>query len=99
MLSGVFPDCVHVTRTGLRNASDDEIWTFARRNNHCIVTFDADFINIATLRGYPPKIIHLTTGNRTTTQITTLLTSNKNLIEAFLHEESYKNLSCLEIAD
>ena len=99
LLSGIFPGCAHVTKAGLTNASDDEIWTFAKRNNHCIVTFDADFINIMTLKGLPPKIIHIKSGNRKTAQISKMLIANKDLIEAFLREASYQNIGCLEITD
>ncbi len=40
-------------------ATDREIWSFARENGFCIVTFDSDFNDLATLQGQPPKIIWL----------------------------------------
>jgi predicted nuclease of predicted toxin-antitoxin system len=51
-----FPDCSQVTLEGLTDAKDVEIWQWAKRNNCCIVTFDADFLDILTLRGFPPKV-------------------------------------------
>ena len=98
IISDTCPNCIHVSKAGLTNASDDDIWTFAKKNNHCIVTFDSDFLNIATLKGHPPKIIHLKTGNRKTFPIAELLITNKELIESFLYDTSYEDIACLEIA-
>lgn len=66
---------------------------------YTIVTFDADFVNIATLKGHPPKILIIKTGNRTTAQIASLLIDKIKLIKAFLENESYSFLGCLEISD
>lgn len=98
-LSEAFPNCVHVTSVRLTNSSDDVIWTYAKENNHCIVTFDADFLNFATLRGCPPKVILLKTGNRKTVQLAEFLKTNKDLIDQFLHNLAYLNIACLEIAN
>jgi predicted nuclease of predicted toxin-antitoxin system len=62
------------------------------------VTFDADFLNLATLRGIPPKVILLKTGNRKTGQLMELLKANRELIDQFLHDVSYQSIGCLEIA-
>jgi predicted nuclease of predicted toxin-antitoxin system len=64
----------------------------------CIITFDADFLNLATLRGIPPKVILLKTGNRKTNQLVELLMANRELIDQFLHDIRYQNIGCLEIA-
>lgn len=37
--------------------------------NFTIVTFDADFYDISLIKGCPPKIIWLRTGNLTTSEI------------------------------
>jgi predicted nuclease of predicted toxin-antitoxin system len=39
----------------LVDASDLEIWSYAKNNNYTIVTFDADFIDLANLKGSPPE--------------------------------------------
>jgi len=97
-LSDIFSNCIHVSNVKLNNSSDDDIWKYAKENDLCIVTFDADFLNLATLRGNPPKIILLKTGNRKTSQLTQLLKTNKELIDQFLHDVNYQNIACLEIA-
>jgi len=75
-----------------------EIWTFAKGTGYTIVTFDADFLNLATLKGHPPKIILLKTGNRTTIEIASLLIKNKDLIVSFLEDKNYSMVACLEIS-
>jgi predicted nuclease of predicted toxin-antitoxin system len=82
----------------LTNSSDDDIWRYAKDNNLCIVTFDADFLNLATLKGIPPKVILLKTGNRKTSQLIELLKANRELIDQFLHDVNYQNIGCLELA-
>lgn len=74
-----------------------EIWEYAKNNNFCIVTFDADFVDIATIKGHPPKIIWLRTGNMTTENIAQILMEKKQLIDLFLEGEENKDIACLEI--
>lgn len=45
---------------------DTEIWTYAKRNDYTIVTFDEDFYDWQVLKGFPPKIIWLRLGNTPT---------------------------------
>ncbi len=60
LLSPYFPDISHVDQIGLpMTASDEQIWEHARLNNFIIVTNDKDFLNMATVKGFPPKIILL----------------------------------------
>lgn len=82
---------------GLENASDIEIWRYAKKNNFAIVTFDADFSDFTTFFGHPPKVIWLRTGNKTTKAIAECLIQNTDIIKDFLNSENYKNISCLEI--
>ena len=48
LISGSFPASKHVRESGLENSTDLEIWDFARIHKLCIVTFDADFIDLST---------------------------------------------------
>ncbi|MBS1501228.1 MAG: DUF5615 family PIN-like protein [Bacteroidetes bacterium] len=57
LLSGAFDIVDHVKLLRLTDASDIEIWRFAKSNQHTIVTFDSDFVVLATLYGTPPKVI------------------------------------------
>ena len=56
----------HIKDLDLTDASDLEIWQYAKINGFAIVTFDADFADIAHIKGCPPKIIWLRLGNMTT---------------------------------
>lgn len=53
-------DTIHVTECGLDSASDGEILTFARGENRCVVTLDADFHAIlARSRAISPSVIRI----------------------------------------
>jgi len=56
-LPEVYQGSAHVTSENLTNATDNEIWAYAKKNDFIIVTFDADFADISTVKGYPPKVI------------------------------------------
>jgi len=73
-----------VSDLSLVSSSDIEIWEFAKVNNYCIVTFDFDFIDISTLKGFPPKVIWLRTGNTTTETLVTKFRSDLSQIKDFL---------------
>lgn len=94
-----FKDSKHVSSLGLNNASDFEIWNYAKRSGFAIVSFDSDFINLATFHGHPPKVLLIKTGNRKTLQLSNLLTQKRTLIVAFLNDEKYGDMACLEIID
>ena len=94
LLKESFPDCTQVTLEGLGNARDMDIWLWARQNDCCIVTFDADFLDIITLRGFPPKVLFMRLGNRRTKDLAEILLKRKQVIEDFLAD---KSIGCLEI--
>jgi predicted nuclease of predicted toxin-antitoxin system len=56
-----FPGSLHVSSCYLERTSDVEIWEFAEKNGYAILTRDIDFYSLSTLRGCPPKVIHLVT--------------------------------------
>jgi predicted nuclease of predicted toxin-antitoxin system len=85
-----------VRRLGLENVSDQMIWDYAKENNYAIIIFDNDFIDLATLNGYPPKIIWLRTGNMTTDNIAKVLISHFENIRIFLKDQQYEDIACLE---
>ena len=92
-----FPSCGQVRELGLENATDIEIWEYAKENEYAIVTFDADFYEISQYRGHPPKIIWIRTGNITMKNLAVMLTERKDEINNFLEREEYGELACLEI--
>lgn len=92
-----FRDSGQVKRLGLENSTDLEIWEYARNNGYTIVTFDSDFMDIANLKGHPPKIIWLRTGNTTTDSIANLLLSKVDQVTEFLNNPENKDWACLEM--
>lgn len=83
-LAEIFPDSSHVQFHELVETSDSEIWEFARVQDFCIVTQDADFAERSRLYGSPPKVVWLRCGNASTKQVKTLLRSGAEVIQALL---------------
>lgn len=96
-LSDHFPGIKHVKDFDLEFAKDREIWGFARKNNFAIVTLDADFSDLATLYGLPPKIIWIRFGNTLTQHFVDKFLQRKELIISFLSDEHMSEIACLEI--
>ena len=92
-----FPEITQVKELGLENASDLEIWNYAKKYKYTIVTFDADFYDLALLKGIPPKIIWLRTGNTSTKNIIKLIIDNHFIITEFITNKEYKDVDCIEI--
>ena len=90
VLKSHFDDCVHVDDTGLQcPAKDLEIWDYAQEREMVIVTNDEDFLRLSTLRGFPPKVLLLRTGNQSRKFIEHLLISLKSQIEMFLESSEH----------
>lgn len=89
-LKASLPDCIHVSQTPLRYASTDRtIWEYAKTRSYIIVTFDADFKDLANLLSFPPKVILLKTGNCSTESVVTLLQNRLGEISKFNKSEIY----------
>jgi predicted nuclease of predicted toxin-antitoxin system len=87
-LRELFPDSAHIFHTGLaRYTSDETIWEYARINGFVIVTADADFLDLAAVRGAPPKIVRLENCNYRTSQIEELIRRNAILISELEHSD------------
>lgn len=85
-LAELFPNSFHVFDTGLaRFTSDETIWAYAGKNGFIIVTADSDFIDLATSRGTPPKVVHLENCNYRTSQVEELLRRHAILIAELEH--------------
>lgn len=95
-LIDVFPGSKQVRHLGLENASDSSIFDYAKENGFSIVTFDSDFLDLNIIRGIPPKIIWLRTGNLTTRSVAHLLNRNIKLVRTFL-EPQQTDVGILEI--
>lgn len=62
-----------------------------------MITFDADFYDLVTLYGHPPKMIWLRTGNTSTQNLGKIITNHFEIIESFLTDNNLNDVGCLEI--
>lgn len=90
----LFPDCENVGRVKLLGTDDFVIWEYAKKNDFAIVTFDEDFSELSLLKGYPPKVILLKTGNISKESLTQLFIDKREIILSFLENEDF---GCLEL--
>ena len=81
-LSDLFPQSPHVFALGLDQVSDIEIRDYARQNDFCIVTRDADFSDLCVLHGFPSKIIWIRRGNCAVSTLEEILRQHHNDIQA-----------------
>ncbi len=58
-LAELYPESAHVVQFDLLESPDREIWEFAKSNAFMIVSADADFYELATTLGPPPKVLWL----------------------------------------
>ena len=93
-LGDAFPGSSHVQLHKLAEKTDTEIWEFAKANNFCIVTQDADFAERSRLYGSPPKVIWLRCGNVPTREVELLIRSGTEAIQELLTDS---RLHCLEL--
>ena len=81
-LKPIFGGCAHVDLIGLNvPAVDIEIWNYALENEYIIITKDNDFLDLLELKGFPPKIVLLKTGNNSSRALLELLKKIKPMIE------------------
>jgi predicted nuclease of predicted toxin-antitoxin system len=93
-LADIFPESSHVQFHDLAEKADTEIWEFAKLNDFCIVTQDADFPERSRLYGSPPKVVWLRCGNTPTNQVEALIRSGATAIQELLRNS---DLHCLEL--
>ncbi|ULQ47879.1 DUF5615 family PIN-like protein [Flagellatimonas centrodinii] len=91
-----YPDTSQVALLGLEQASDREIWQFARTHGYVLVTQDSDFRDLAELFGSPPQVLLLKIGNSSKVQVLSLLQERKAQIEAELADGTIR---CLQLTD
>ena len=83
-----FSESRHVRDTVGINADDFEIWNYARENGFTILTKDNDFDELSQINGCPPKVIHLSCGNKPTLFISNLLLSYEKEIRQFVGSDT-----------
>lgn len=95
-LQSLFPGTEQLKRVGLTDSKDNHIWEYARQHGFVVLTQDEDFQELSLLRGSPPKILLLRTGNLPSRQVVALLTNHQLRIYTLLAPES--DIHCLELA-
>jgi len=93
-LGEAYPQSSQVQLLGMEEASDKEIWDYARSHDYTIVTLDADFQEYGLLRGRPPLVIWLRCGNQRKEVVLQKLIDNREAIE---EAEKDASLWCLEV--
>ena len=76
----------------LKTTLPDSIGEYARREDYVVVTFDKDIPLIGSVKGFPPKIIWLRTGNIKNQVIIDLFTNRR---EEFIQFINRQNKGCL----
>jgi predicted nuclease of predicted toxin-antitoxin system len=81
-LKTIFGECNHVDLLGLNIPIEDkDIWNYALENEYIIITKDADFVDLLEMKGFPPKVVLLKTGNNNSRALIELLTNAKQILE------------------
>jgi predicted nuclease of predicted toxin-antitoxin system len=82
ILAPVFGECNHVDFINLPvPAKDIDIWNYALENGFIIITKDNDFLDLLELKGFPPKVILIKTGNNSSKILAELIINVKPKIE------------------
>lgn len=92
-LAELFPGSNHVYRLDLDRSEDIEIRRFAAENEYIVVTKDADYSELHSLYGFPPKVIWIRRGNCSTSAIEQLLRNHFSDIEQLIADNESGILS------
>ena len=91
-------DAVHTLDLPAANRTQDkEIVALAMRENRVVVTKDNDFVTSFLLRGTPPKLLLISTGNISNDQLSRLLASNLTALENAFSKYDFVELSASAI--
>lgn len=83
LLADLFAGSAHVRDVGLASADDLVVWEHAKQHGFAIVSKDADFRQLSFLHGFPPKVVWLRVGNRSTAEIHALVRAHASDFVAF----------------
>jgi predicted nuclease of predicted toxin-antitoxin system len=61
---------------GLRDATDQQIFTAARQSGAVVLTKDSDFAELVTRYGPPPQVLWLTCGKTSNERLREILTAS-----------------------
>ena len=90
ILTPVFGECAHVDSIGFPiPAHDKDIWDYALQNGYTIITKDNDFLDLLELKGFPPKVVLLKTGNNSSKALAELLVHAKPKLQELANSADY----------
>ena len=91
VLKEQFGECIHVDDIPelVFPAKDTKIWQYAKDNGYTVITRDNDFNELIAIKGFPPKIIWLRTGNCSRKYTADLLIRSKQAIMELLDSAEY----------
>lgn len=75
--------------------TDTTLWNYAQDNNLVIVTKDSDFYERLTIKGSPPRLIWIRTGNVSTAFLLELFRVNTKLVNDFIRNTKIGYLEIL----
>jgi len=88
ILIPIFGECTHVDLVGLKvPAKDRHIWNYALENEYIIITKDTDFLDLLELKGFPPKVVLIKTGNNSSKILADIIINAKSKIEDLENNE------------
>lgn len=91
-------DAVHTLDCPAGNRTQDkDIIALAIRENRVVVTKDNDFVTSFLLRGVPPKLLLITTGNISNDHLSRLLAANLTALVNALSAHDFVELSAATI--
>jgi predicted nuclease of predicted toxin-antitoxin system len=87
-------DTLHTLDLPLGNRTPDStINAIARQEGRTVITKDTDFVNSFLLFGKPERLVLVSTGNITNTDLVALFLANVETIEAALQTNGYVELT------
>lgn len=93
LLASEYPGSAHIHAVGLGEASDIEVWEYAKTHGYIIASKDGDFFEMSVVRGAPPKLVWIRRGNCNTADIVELLRAHRDSIELLARHEDGRYLA------
>jgi predicted nuclease of predicted toxin-antitoxin system len=89
LLDDTYPGSAHVLAVGLgASPSDEDIWAHAKASGFVVVSKDADFFRLSSVRGAPPKVVWLRIGNGATAVAEAVLRKASVRLENFAADDA-----------
>jgi predicted nuclease of predicted toxin-antitoxin system len=91
-------DVTHTLDLPLGNRTPDrDIAALAAREGRVVVTKDSDFVTMFLLRGAPPKLLLISTGNISNDALSRLITTNLATLETAFTKHDFVELNASAI--